>query len=72
MYDLNELVRVSKIIGYRKMLKIIEQDIITRAMQISKGDCSRAARKLGMKRTTLVERRKALGIYQPKEVKTGE
>ncbi len=50
-----------------QILDTIETDIITRAMELCKGDCSRAARKLGMKRTTLVMRRKALGLLKPQE-----
>lgn len=49
-------------INLKELLRAIEREAIENAMRATNGNCARAAKLLGMGRTTLIERRRSLGM----------
>ena len=65
-----ELVATDKRFDLKEHLSQLELDLITAALQDTRGVVARAAKKLGLRRTTLVEKMKKYGIGRELNYKT--
>lgn len=59
---LSTVMKSCREVGYRRALRALERSLIMLALRMGDGNRAEAARHLGMNRTTLVMRIKALGI----------
>lgn len=69
MLDVHKALSKCGMIGLQGYLLSHERELVTLAMRVTKGNCEKAAKLLGVNRTTLVEKRKRFGMPLEKKVK---